>query len=70
MKLTWATLPLSKVDAPERWEIGVKKLLDRKFLCNKHKRAEALDNQYGNVTPSSPTWKKNALIYENLLLLA
>lgn len=56
MEITCVALPLDKADTPERWDIGVKKPLDRKFLCSRHKRAEALDNQYGNVTPSSPSY--------------
>lgn len=55
-KLTCPTLLINPEDPAERWVLVVRKPLDLKFLCRRHRSAEALDSQYGKVRFSSPTW--------------
>lgn len=54
LQLTCAILRAKLEDPAERWVAG--KPFDRKFLCKRHRSADALDSQYGKVTFSSPAW--------------
>lgn len=56
-ELTCANLPVRPADPIARLEAALKKLFDLKHLCRMHNNAEALDNQYGNMSFSSPSWK-------------
>jgi len=52
IELTYAALP-------ERWALAFRKLFDRRFLCKRHRSAEAFESQYGNTPFSSPPWNKH-----------